>query len=135
MLQETHLMKDGHPTFFHKAINQSFYTSTSSKTKGVAVFIHQSFPLEVQQVYMDQDSRFIIIKGTLSGTELTIANVFAQNETQTTFFTQFFNTFQQYHSPHIILGGDFNSAFQPNLDRSKQNQNSKNIFTNYYTQK
>lgn len=61
----------------------------------------------------------------LSGRELTIANVYAPNDSQTTFFTNFFNILQQYHSPHIILGGDFNSAYQPNLDRSKQNQNSK----------
>lgn len=51
LLQETHFMKDAHPTFFHKAYNQSFYTTSSSKTKGVAIFIHHSFPFEVQQVY------------------------------------------------------------------------------------
>lgn len=84
LLQETHFMKDGHPTYFHKAFNQSFYTTFTSKTKGVAIFIHHSFPLDFQQVYKDQDSRYIIIKGMLSGRELTIANVYAPNDSQTT---------------------------------------------------
>lgn len=96
LLQETHFMKDSHPHFFHKAYNQSFYTSSSSKTKGVAIFIHQSLPLDVQQAYKDPDSRFIIIKGILSGRELTIANVYAPNDTQTTFFTHFFNTLHRH---------------------------------------
>lgn len=47
LLQETHFMKDNH-LFLHKAFNQSLYTSTSTKTKRVAIFIHQSFSLEVQ---------------------------------------------------------------------------------------
>ena len=127
MLQETHFMKDAHPTFFHKAYNQSFYTTSSSKTKGVAIFFHHSFPFEIQQVYKDHESRFIIIKGTLSGRELTVANVYAPNDAQTSFFTQFFNKLQQLHSSHIIVGGDFNSVMQPNLDRSKQNLSSKTL--------
>lgn len=70
----------------------------------MAIFIHQSFPLEVQQVYKGQNRRFIIIKGILSGREITIANVYAPNETQTSFFMEFFNTLQRYHSSHIHFG-------------------------------
>lgn len=80
LLQETHFKTDNHPTFFHKAYNQTFYTATDSKTKGVAIFLHHTFPMEIQHVYKDPESRYIIIKGRLAGRDLTIANIYAPNK-------------------------------------------------------
>lgn len=89
-------------------------------TKGVAIFLHHSFPMEVQQVYRDAEICYIIIKGYLLGKELIIANVYVPNDCQSTLFSSFFDTLHWYHSSHIILGGDFNSVLQPCLDRIKQ---------------
>lgn len=126
LLQETHFMKDNHPTFFHKAYNQSFYTLSPNKTKGVAFFYPSIISFRCT-TGLQRSTVDILLSGLRSGRELTIANVYAPNDAQTTFFTQFFHTLQRYHSPHIILGGDFNSVLQPNLDCSKRKQSSKSF--------
>lgn len=90
LLQETHFASNKHPTFFHRSYKQAFYTLYQTKCRGVVIFFHNSFPLEVKQVYKDPDGRFLIIKGLVVGQELTIANVYVPNVAQAAFFTTFF---------------------------------------------
>lgn len=125
LIQETHFAYSNHPKFFHKAFNQSYYTLFPSICRGVAIFIHNSFPFEVQDVYKDKDSRFLILKGRILGRALTIANIYAPNEASSSFFHTFFDTLDKFYSPHIILGGDFNMVAHPSLDRSNPSSLSK----------
>lgn len=64
----------------------------ATKTRGVAIFLHKSFPFETQHTYKDSESAFIIIKGLVAGRKLRIPNVYAPNDAQTSFFSNFFDT-------------------------------------------
>ena len=87
--------------------------------------VRKKIVLEISNVYKDADSRFIILKGNLNRRSLTIASVYAPNDSQTLFFNKFFDVLDQYISPHMIIGGDFNLAAHPALDRSRVVPSSK----------
>lgn len=125
LMQETHFSTSNHPQYFDKSFNQFHYTTFSNKSRGVAIFIKNSIIFEPQSIYKDEDSRFIILKGSINRRNVTIASLYAPNEAQTTFFTKFFNILEQYISPHLIIGGDFNLSAHPALDRSKVAPSSK----------
>lgn len=125
LLQETHFAHFSHPKYFHRNYPQSFYTLYSSKSRGAAIFLHASLPIEVTQCFKDRESRFVIIKGLLHNKEITIASVYAPNDAPASFFKIFFDKLTSLNSPHIIIGGDFNLVANPTLDRSASTMISK----------
>lgn len=50
---------------------------------------------------------------------VTIANVYAPNDSRATFFKAFFQILDKYNSPHLLLGGDFNLVAHSALDLSR----------------
>lgn len=74
---------------------------------------------DIESIYKDPASRFIILKGSIHGKKITVANVYAPNDSQATFFRAFFQTLDKYSSPHLVLGGDFNLVAHSDLDRSR----------------
>ena len=125
LVQETHFSAANHPQYFDKSFNQFHYTTYANKSRGVAIFIRNNIIFEIQNIYKDTDSRFLILKGSIDRRNVTIASVYAPNEAQSTFFTKFLDTLDQYNSPHLIIGGDFNLTSHPALDRSKVVSSSK----------
>lgn len=118
LLQETHFSHSSHPKFLHRNFPQSVYSLHSTKSRGAAILLHASLPMEVKQSYKDKDSRFVIIKGIIHNREITIASVYAPNDAPATFFKTFFDALVSLNSPHMIIGGDFNLVANPTLDIS-----------------
>lgn len=102
LLQEMHFASNNHPMFFHRTYKQAFFTLHSSKCRGVAIFLHNYFPFEVQHVFRDPDSRFLILKSILARHELTIANVYTPNVAQATFFSAFLKHLTWHSTLHPI---------------------------------
>lgn len=74
---------------------------------------------DVQQTYRDPGSHFVIVKGSIQGKEITMASVYAPNESQASFFKTFFQTLDKYHSPHLMISSDFNLVAHSGLDRTR----------------
>lgn len=101
LMQETHFSTANHPQYFDKSFNQFHYTTFSNKSGGVAIF-KNSIIFELHNIYKDKESTFIIIKGSVNRQNITIASIYTPNEAQSIFFPTFFNTLEQYNSPHMI---------------------------------
>ena len=125
LLQETHFATDKHPKYFDRTYSQLHYTTFTNKTRGVAIFVRNNIIFDVQKIFKDLEGRFIILKGNINNRAITIASIYAPNESQSTFFTNFFGVLDRFNSPHIIVGGDFNLSANPTLDRSRITPSSK----------
>lgn len=119
LLQETHFSSQNHPLYFDKTFQQGYYTTYESKTRGVAIFIKNSVMFDVHHTFRDLASRFVIVQGSIQGKGITMASVYAPNESQASFLKNFFQTLDKYHSPHMMIGGDFNLVAHSRLDRSR----------------
>lgn len=125
LLQETHFSSSRHSNYFDKTYNQFYYTTYNNKTRGVAIFILNTIIFDSQHIYKDPDSRYIIIKGQINNKEITIASIYAPNDSHSSFFQSFFESLVKLSSPHLIVGGDFNPTAHPALDRSKISPSAK----------
>lgn len=73
MIQETHLSDSEHLNL--KQINWSDSFLIFSKcSRGVAIIIDKKIPFRVTDNIMNKFGRYIIIKGTLNGKEISILN-------------------------------------------------------------
>lgn len=80
--------------------------------------LHKSVPFIHSSVISDPHGRFVIITGQMYNTHLVLANVYAPNYDDDTFFKCLFSTLPDMSSHCLILGGDFNCWLNPQLDRS-----------------
>lgn len=74
LLQETHFSESNHLSYFDRLNKQHFFTTYDSRSRGVAIFIKNSVLLDVQHMYKDPTSRFLITQGLICGKAITIAN-------------------------------------------------------------
>lgn len=91
--------------------------SFSSYARGIAVLVHKSVPLRIHKTILDPAGRYIIIQASLINQDLILVNLYGPNNDDPNFYN---NLFLQMYSLRgvIIIGGDFNCALDPKLDRS-----------------
>lgn len=86
-IQETHFRSDNIPKLYNHYFPTVYHASTDdSKTKGVAILISKNYPLQVSEVRRDSNGRFLFLKGTLHNRPITLANIYAPNKHQVSFF-------------------------------------------------
>lgn len=66
LLQETHLTNAEHARLTRQWQGQTFYSSFTSQSRGVAKLIGKNVPLQVDNVEKDKQGRYLILKGSLS---------------------------------------------------------------------
>lgn len=66
LLQETHLTDAEHARLARQWQGQTFYSSFTSQSRGVATLIGKNVPLQVDNVEKDKQGRYLILKGSLS---------------------------------------------------------------------
>lgn len=64
LIQETHLNDKEHSKLKRDWLGLVYYSSFTSKSRGVAILVHKSLPLTEVEVKADTLGRYIMIKGT-----------------------------------------------------------------------
>lgn len=117
LLQETHLDKQEHLKLKQGGYNQVFFSSFSSKSRGVAVLISKNIPLNVVKLIEDDRGRFVIINGTLFGNSISLFNIYFPPGHPSDFLIKTFADFYDLRSDYMIVAGDFNCMLNPLIDR------------------
>ena len=73
----------------------------------------------------DPMGRYIIVVGRLYGFPVILANIYAPNWDDHTFFNNTFSQIPNMDSSYLILGGDTNCVLYPNFDRSSSKTSSE----------
>ena len=137
-LQETHSVKEVEKTWNDDFSGQIFYSHGTSNSRGVAIFIKQSLEFVLEKVVTDKEGRLIILKIEIQGAKFHLINCYAPvgEKEQGEFFQavneKLINVCPD--SDNLIMGGDFNIIFDPDLDkqggRKKVKQESLNVLNN-----
>lgn len=117
LLQETHLNEAEHIRLTRQWQGQTFYSSFTSKSRGVATLIGKNVPLQIDDVVKDKQGRYLILKGILAGEPITLVNIYGPNYDSPQFFQSLFLTLT-CHASELIIGGDLNLVLDPAKDRS-----------------
>ncbi|OCT94959.1 hypothetical protein XELAEV_18012643mg [Xenopus laevis] len=119
LLQETHFLRSSFPKYMSKAYPICYLSNGDTKSKGVAILIHRHVKFQLQRKHIDQEGRYVIVTGLLQNQMVTLASVYAPNTKKTKFFLTFFEKLAEVKEGRLIVGGDFNTILQNNLDRTR----------------
>lgn len=118
-LQESHLIASEVHYLNRRWPGQVFHACYNTHARGVVILIHKSIPFQVTKTTQDPYGRYIIVQGNILSQKLNLINIYGPNEDNPLFFQRLFLTVSALEGHHII-GGDFNCALDPLIDRSTQ---------------
>uniref|UniRef100_A0A8C5DIG8 Reverse transcriptase domain-containing protein n=1 Tax=Gouania willdenowi TaxID=441366 RepID=A0A8C5DIG8_GOUWI len=124
---ETHLNDEEHKKYRREWVGQIFFSSHSTNKRGVVILLHKNLPFTVTASFKDTEGRFVLVKGILHGEVIVLGNVYGPNIQDEAFYASLLRHLADMDCPNIIIGGDFNCALSPKMDRLPPHANaSKN---------
>ena len=76
LLTETHLKDNDHLKLQQGGFAQIFFSSFTSKSRGVAILFKKNLPFKPLSCIKDSNGHYVIVKGVLYGEEIAIMNVY-----------------------------------------------------------
>ena len=133
-LQETHSTNDTEQLWGMEWNGSIYFSHGENDSCGVLILVSPDLELNVLECFKDEGGRFVALRIKSNDEELLICNIYAPTRNRVHEQIQFLNymkdTLCSFNHPNIILGGDFNTIFDPSLD--KQGGSLENC-TNQYT--
>jgi exonuclease III len=106
-----------------------YFSHGSTQRNGVVTIIPRNYVKYVTKDWSDKEGRIKLIQLTINQTIYSLLNVYAPTadkpKEQITFFNQLDKIFSEISHTKILSGGDFNSVFNPLLDKHKPKENEK----------
>ena len=83
----------------------------------VGILFNNNFTFQILKTYIEPLGRFLICDIRTNGIYLTIANLYAPNDDNKSFFTNFFDHLRDFKGDDVIIGGDFNLVLDVEKDK------------------
>ena len=121
-LQETHL-----PSSFKNQIETEwgqnvFLSGSSRNSEGVCILLNNDFICNVIKHNDIITGRLQAIDIQYNDIDMTIINIYGPNNDEPTFFDSLNNYIIQNEENTFVIGGDFNTVLDPNLDKKNGNK-------------
>ena len=128
VLQEVHCTENTKHLWSAELGYQAIFSSCKSNKAGVCLLFNNNLNLQIQKLHRDPLGRFIICDLKADGKCLTLANIYAPNDDNLSFFQNLFDHLLDFNCEDIIIGGDFNLVLDVAKDKegglAKTHQNS-----------
>lgn len=107
-----------------------FFSHGMEHSKGVLILIKNYLEFELKTWKVDKNGRFIILEANVHDHPFLFVNLYAPNKTkeQSTFLEEIREELDNYclaEDYNIVMGGDFNVIFDPDLDGNGRNPKRK----------
>lgn len=117
MLQKTHLNDEEHLKLQQCGFDQVYFSSFTTKSRGVAILIRKNLPVKVSKCIKDKYGRFVLITASLHGEDFAPLNVYCPPCHPLHFLMEAFTKLSDLAVESTIVGGDFNCLMNPLMDR------------------
>ncbi|KAL9985252.1 hypothetical protein ACROYT_G007630 [Oculina patagonica] len=117
MLQEVHCSEFTIPVWSAEWGYKTIFSCCTSAKGGVAILFNNNFAFQLERTYVDPNGRFIICDITTDKKCVTIATLYAPNEDDPDFFSNFFDHLNDFECDDVIIGGDFNLVLNLDVDK------------------
>lgn len=94
----------------------------TSSSRGIGIFLRNTFPLTVHSTWMDDRGRYTGVTGQWEGYTITIMSIYVPPGLQSTTFTDLGSILLALPEGLLVLGGDFSSVISNTLDRYPSRQ-------------
>ena len=118
-MQETHVVNRTKQLWQTEWGSKWFTASGTSGARGVVTMFNgnNNNRIKVNKTHVDHDGRSVICNIEVDETKLTLCSLYAPNEDNPKFFTTVFKTLSKIATDNIVIGGDFNTVLDVNMDR------------------
>ncbi len=116
-IQETHLTDLEHMKLRRDWVGHVFYSSFSSKARGVALLINKNLRFKLNSIETDKCGRLVLIDCVINLNKFTLVSLYGPNIDDPTFLNNLTMKLAIIEG-QCILGGDFNLVLNPSMDRS-----------------
>lgn len=120
-LQETYSTPSVVAYWKHQWSGQMFFSHGTNHARGTAILLKPGLDAKVEQLFCDEDGRVIIMSVTVQDSTFKMVNVYAPNNehNRLNYFKYLKQKCCKYLKPNdkIIIGGDFNTILNYNLDK------------------
>jgi exonuclease III len=94
--------------------NQMIANSTKNK-RGVAIAIRKGFDVDISYLHKDKAENYLLLECKIEETDMLVGVVYGPNKNDNKFFSKLIRRVENINLP-TILGGDFNTVIDENLD-------------------
>lgn len=116
-LQETHLSQQGHKKLTRFGFRNTYFSSYKKGPKrGVAILISNSVNFEIIKETSDNEGRYVIVKGKLDNSLITLVNVYVPPNSDKMYIRLLFENIASETEGILICAGDFNLVLNTKLD-------------------
>ena len=128
MMQECYCAKEICSTWEREWGGNCLFAFGSKHSRGTMILFKVGFDVKILSSKEDLQGRYIIAKLEIQGEIFVIVNIYAPNKIteKDLFFQNISSEFEKYDitlSDKLILGGDWNSILDINLDKKGGNKN------------
>ena len=131
-LQEVHCTEATIDTWRSEWGYKALFSCFSSSPAGVCILFNNNFKFDILKTFSDSSGHYIVCDIKTDEKLFTLANIYASNEDDPTFFKQFFYHLHDFPCEEIILGGDFNIVLD--VKEEKKTKYFLNLEKRHYRQ-
>ena len=124
ILTDTHCTKEKEKQWAHEWGYKAFFSSGSSRSRGVAILIKNSFTFTIHQEKKDQEGNFIILDMTIQDYRLSLVAIYGPNGDSPAFFENIKGLVSGIKNSSIIMAGDWNVV--QDFDKDTSHYSAKN---------
>ena len=117
LIQEAHCTTKVNVLWENQWGHKVLASNGSSNTCGVMTLFNKKLSNSVKDIVRDMEGRYIICKIEINNYSFCIANIYAPNEDRPDFFDNIFTIVKNMDCVYNIIGGDFNTVINAQLDR------------------
>ena len=115
-LQDTHFTKNMESLIRSEWGNDAYFSSFSSQSRGVAIFLNNNFEYKVHNCHKDLRGNTLILDIEIDNNRMTLVNLYGPNNDEPTFYQNLQKLIIQQGNRHMLLVGDWNLLLDPPLD-------------------
>ena len=121
LLQETHSTKSTEKMWLRDWGGEIIFSHGTINSRGVAIMIPNDLNININNLEIDDNGRFISVEASFEGNEIVLVNIYAPTKDhereQMTFFQYVYDKLMHVADKNLIFGGDFNIVLNPEIDK------------------
>ena len=117
MLQETHSGENTHTSWKQEWGNDAFWSGHSNNSEGIGILINPTVSYTIQKYTELIPGRMQALELIINDKEIYFINIYGPNNDDCNFFEQLEKYLKENDEKTFIIGGDFNTVLNENLDK------------------
>ena len=115
-LQDTHLTSSEENYLRSLSDCECYLNGYKTNSRGVAILLRNNFEHKVVHTDFDNDGNFIMVDFSTQNISIRLINIYAPNVDSPKFFEYIRKLVEENEQDYILVCGDFNLVFNPDLD-------------------